>query len=345
MVKFAIGYQLQEEGEESFVNIAKDFKEKIDEVYFPWLDMPTCRASLTKRRGFVDWKGQKRLEEDLKTLKKMGIKLNLLLNANCYGKYSASQYLANRVSSIIEHLQEVVGLDSVTTTSLAIAHTVKENFKNIDLRASVNMRIGTVRAMAYLLDLFDSFYIQREYNRNLKRITELKNWADKNNKKIYLLANSGCLSFCSGQIFHDNLVAHENEIDEMKNIPDWTPHLCWNYYKNRENWVAFLQSTWIRPEDIHYYEDYSSVVKLATRMHSNPRMVIQSYTAEKYPGNLLDLLEPGFSPIFSPYIIDNSGFPKDWFQKTTECNKKCYDCNYCNSVLDKVLVNYVSTRI
>ena len=129
------------------------------------------------------------------------------------------------------------------------------------------MKIGTVKGMQYNSDLFDSFYIQREYNRNMKRIVELKEWANKNNKDIYILVNSGCLNFCSGQIFHDNLVAHEREISEMDNMEKWNPILCWNYYTKRNNWVSFLQNSWIRPEDLQNYKPYFSMVKIATRMH------------------------------------------------------------------------------
>ncbi|MBU0477862.1 hypothetical protein KKC91_04765 [bacterium] len=337
-MKFAVGYQLAEADEESFVDIVKDFREHIEEVYFPWLDMPSGRSPLTMREGFVDWDGQRKLEAELKKFKEMDIKLDLLLNANCYGKDSLSQHLRNRVCSILTHLKERIGLDVVTTTSLMIAKTIKENFSAIDVRASVNMRIGSVSAMEYVADLFDSFYIQREYNRNFHRIAEMKKWADKQGKGLYVLANSGCLNFCSGQIFHDNLVAHEAEIGATQNIVGWNPSVCWNYYRKRENWIAFLQNSWIRPEDLHSYNTYFSVAKLAMRMHANPRMVIQAYTEKKFDGNLLNLLEPGHSPIFSPFIIDNSKFPEDWFVKTTVCDKRCHNCKYCGSVLEKVLV-------
>ncbi|MFH1904105.1 MAG: hypothetical protein ABIK53_01070 [bacterium] len=337
-MKYAIGYQLPEEEEEPIVDVVCDFHEHIEEVYFPWLDIPTCRASLTSCRGYVNWEGQERLEHDLKKFRQLGIKLDILFNANCYGKYSVSQYLANLVCSILEHLGETVGgVDIVTTTSPAIAHVIKQNFKNIEVRASVNMRIGTVKGMEYISHLFDSFYLQREFNRDFERIKELKEWTDHNGKKLLMLANSGCLNFCSGQVFHDNLVAHETEIDETINIPEWTLHVCWNYFKNRGNWLAILQGSWVRPEDIHYYEPYFPIIKLATRMHSHPRMVVQSYIERKFYGNLLDLLEPGFASAFVPYILDNVKFPESWFTKTSNCKKDCHKCEYCNYVFEQVL--------
>ena len=144
-MKFAIGYQLFEKGEEPFAEIVKEFSNHIEEVYFPWLDMPSCRSPMTMCDGFVDWEGQKKLEKDLKTFKDMGIKLDLLFNANCYGENSLSQHFQNFILSVVSHLKETTGLDIITTTSLMIAKTVKENFPDIDVRASVNMRIGILK--------------------------------------------------------------------------------------------------------------------------------------------------------------------------------------------------------
>jgi len=339
-MKYAVGYQLAEGNEELFTDIIDPFLKDISEVYFPWLDLPSGRSSLINRRGHVYWKGQERLEEELRLLHKNGIKLDLLLNANCFGKYSISQYLCNNVCSILEHLNDAVGgVDIVTTASPMIAHVVKKHFPQVEVRASVNMRIGTVKGMQYVAHLFDSFYIQREYNRDFEKIRELKNWAENNNKKMLMLANSGCMNYCSGQTFHDNMVSHEAEIGETCNISDFTPYMCWNYLKDRKNWALILQNSWIRPEDMHNYKDYFDVVKLATRMHSLPGMVIQSYVKGEYFGNLLDLFEPGFGPALAPYVIDNKRFPDDWFKTTSTCKKNCHECSYCSEILGKTLIN------
>jgi collagenase-like PrtC family protease len=337
-MKFAVGYQLPEDNEEPMVDIINDYKDYIAQVYFPWNDMPSGRAALTSRRGYVNWSGQKRLEQDLVKLRNMGMKLDLLFNANCYGGKAVSEYLRNCVASVLERLQHIVGgVDIVTTTSLFIAKMVKTHFPDIEVRSSVNMRIGTIDAMKYVTELFDSYYMQREYNRNLTHIKQLKQWADANGKKLYMLANSGCLAWCPGQIFHDNLVAHEQEIDETKNVAGYQPHVCWNLFSDRKNWPAVLTTTWIRPEDLHHYDKLFDVVKLATRMHSNPRMVIDAYVKRSFEGNLLELFEPGFAPAFQPYIMDNKKFPAEWFERTSTCNRQCHQCNYCKKIMEKVM--------
>ncbi|NLC44730.1 MAG: hypothetical protein GX783_10690 [Clostridiales bacterium] len=339
-MKFAVGYQLDQGEERPFSDIVKKYKEDISEVYFPWLDSQSGRSSLTNRRGAVDWNGKDKLISDLRLFKDLGFKLDLLLNGNCYGKYAMSQYLQNNIYSILDYLEdEVGGADIVTTASPAIAHMIKLRYPNMDVRASVNMRIGTVKGIQYVSHLFDSFYIQREYNRDFERIEELQEWAKENNKEMLMLANSGCMNFCSGQTFHDNTVSHGSEIEEIKNIENWNPHMCWNYLTDSGNWLTLLQNSWVRPEDLHHYQQYFSTVKLATRMHALPGMVINAYISRRFFGNLLDLFEPGYGPALAPYVIDNTKFPMDWFEVTSKCDKKCHQCNYCTEVMEQVLIN------
>lgn len=339
-MKFAVGFQLYDPGAEPFSEIVSTYRDHISEVFFSWQDTPSGRSSVATRHGYTDWEAQKRMEEELKRIKSMGVKLDLLFNGNCYGQYAISEKLANTVISVVRHLESTVGgVEIITTASPAVAHTVKKNFPEIEVRASVNMRIGTVKGMEYVADLFDSFHVQREFNRDLKHLEMLKKWADGAGKKLILLANSGCFTHCSGQSFHDNLVAHESEICEVNNLKDFTPYICWRALKKRENWSMLLQNTWIRPEDLHHYENLFDTVKLATRMHNLPGMVIDAYVRRTFFGNTLDLFEPGFGQAIAPYIINNAAFPDDWFEKTTSCSKLCHECGYCKSVLEKVLMN------
>jgi len=72
---------------------------------------------------------------------------------------------------------------------------------------------------------------------------------------------------------------------------------------------------------------------------SGPRLVLEAYASRRYRGNLLNLFEPGFSPVFAPRIIDNERFPADWFERTSRCEGRCHRCNYCAQVLEWTLVS------
>lgn len=331
-MKFSVGYQLREAGVLPFYKIAEQYRKAIEEVYFPWPALASGRDPLPEG-------AEETLIRELQEIQKLGIRLNLLLNGNCYGSEAMSEKLAETIAGIFDRLgDESCKPQVVTTASPAIAFMVKRISPQTELRASVNMRIGSVKGMEYTGHLFDSFYVCRDHNRDLERVRELKQWADENGKKLYLQANSGCLRNCSFQTFHDNLVSHHDEVEGNRNISGFLPYACWNHLKNPKNWVSVLQNTWIRPEDVHRYEPYVSMMKLATRMHRLPMMVIDAYAKESYGGNLLDLLEPGVGPAFAPYILDNRRFPEDWFERTTQCDKKCKICGYCRGVLERILV-------
>ena len=204
------------------------------------------------------------------------------------------------------------------------------------------MRIGTITAMKQLSNSFDSFYIKKEINRDFDKISELNSWCKTNGKKLHILANSGCLTDCAFQTFHDNLIAHQKP-DGNYGLDVGHPAPCHKYLKSldiMDGMTEFMRSNWIRPEDIHLYEEYFDEVKLATRMHSRPRMVIAAYCREKFKGNLLDLTEPSYSRLFKGYVIDNTLLPDAWFASASSCKKECEGCNVCTAALKSSTVKY-----
>lgn len=165
------------------------------------------------------------------------------------------------------------------------------------------MEIGTIEGMEYLKDYFDSYYMKRELNRDFESIKTLHKWCESNEKKLFILANSGCLNYCSAHNFHDNLVAHEEEIAKMDNAYNFGG-ICREFLKNKDNYSKLIDYTnFVRPEDIEKYEPYFVAAKLATRVHKAPSMVLNSYIRGKYSGNILELLEPAHS--IYPYVIEN----------------------------------------
>ena len=330
MPRLSVGYQYNEDT--PFPELVRRYRDRIEEVYFAWPDQPSGRSAVGNYDGYIDYHLQGDMMEELREIKAENVKLNLLFNANCYGDEAISKALSGKVYSIIDYLSDVgMRPDGITTTSPAIAFMVKERYENIDVKASVNMRISTVKGMKYVSHLFDSFCLAKECNRELARLRELKAFAEGCGKRITLLANSGCMRDCSGQIFHDNMVAHESGISRRRNI-DFMPYACWSYLKDPANHHTVLENTWIRPEDIGRYEGICDTVKLATRMHALPGMVIDAYARQSYRGNLLDLFEPGHGPAIAPYIVDNDRFPAGWFDKTAGCDKRCDSCGYCKEL-------------
>jgi collagenase-like PrtC family protease len=336
-MKFDVGYFLKDEFGRPFKEIVDDHPEGIASVFFPWTSVATDRVRIDKSDGYIDWKVQGRLVSDLRYAKSHGIKLDLLFNANCYGGRSISVDFANTICSIIDYLDpETGGIDFVTTTSLFVAWVVKQRYPRIRSKASVNMRLGEPAALEPVKHLFDDFIIQRDYNRDMEHVKMLLEWGRNNDRQMRILANSGCMRLCPGQVFHDNLCSHDDELHATINVADFPVSLCGDFYSRRQNLPAMLKSTWIRPEDLHHYEGLFPSVKLATRTSLNPRRIIEAYVKQSFDGNLLELFEPNHTLLFFPVVMENKRFPKDWFERTSSCKGHCHECHYCDEVFRQI---------
>lgn len=300
ILKFAVGLPKLND---AFVKKIIENSDKIYEVYFSWGDLPNGRSSQISDSSLTPWEMLDWQRNALKLIAEANISLNILFNGNCYGKDSQSRSFFNKIGEAADYIQTVYGLSSVTTTSPLIAKFIKANFEDIKVRASVNMEIGTTEGMSYVAQYFDSFYMKRELNRNFNEIQKVHSWCKENGKELFILANSGCLNFCSAHNFHDNLVAHESEIATMDNAYNFQG-ICKEFLSNEKNYSALIENTnFIRPEDIYLYEPYFKAAKLATRVNPNPVRVLESYIRGSYSGNILELLEPAHN--IYPYIVEN----------------------------------------
>ena len=333
-MKLFVGYQLCET--DAFLNRILANSGKIDEVYFSWGAMPSGRSATGLQKDLLPWEAEERQRHELRQIADVGIGLNLLLNANCYGGDSLSRAFFQSIGDLVDHLRQEWNLVSVTTTSPVIGRFLRQNFGGLEVRASVNMEIGTPEGMDYLTDSFDSFYVKRELNRDMAALRTLRAYCDETGKKMHLLANSGCLNHCSARQFHDNLVAHEQEIAKRDNAFVFKS-ACRQYLTEASHRAKILQrSNWIRPEDLHRYEAIADGIKLATRISPNPVAILDAYLRGSYSGNTLELLEPNYAASFYPTVLDNRAFPADYFDIRHNCGGDCGSCGYCENLYPKV---------
>ena len=157
--KFAVGHFLTEKPDDpcSFTELARKFAPRLREVYFPWPGLSNARA---KKYDKPD--DEARITADLQYCRAHGMKLDILANATCYGEKSFTEEQRLQITGIIRHLDKI-GLypEIVTTTSPYIAKIFKTLYPDIEVRASVNMRLTTFQAFRYLAPLFDSYCLGR----------------------------------------------------------------------------------------------------------------------------------------------------------------------------------------
>ena len=335
-MKYSVGYSPRRN--KSFVEKIIECKEHIDEVYFSWGDFPNGRNAQINSEEYSQFEVAAETEKDLERLYKEGLRFNILFNGGCYGEYALARSLFERIGDTVDYLAGKYRVVSVTTTSPVIAKFIKSNFPVMDVRASVNMAIGSIEGIDYVSELFDSFYLKRELNRNLGEIKKISDYCRETGKKLHMLANSGCLNNCSVHTFHDNLVSHEKGSSEMDNAFEFVG-MCHEYVSNPKNRAALVRNTnFVRPEDMHLYEGYFTSAKLATRVSPNPTAILGAYVRGSFIGAVTDLLEPSHTGKLYPYIIDNSRFPEDFAERVMTCDKNCRECGYCDKVYENALV-------
>lgn len=330
-IKFSVGLPVVPV--QSFTDTVIKNTDRISEVYFSFGDFPNGRSAPIAELLYEHTKKQLQI---LDTLNSHDLNFNLLFNATCYGSDSQSRSFFCKIGDTVDYISKVCNLTSVTTTSPLIAKFIKENFRNIKVRASVNSEIGTTQGMEYISEYFDGFYMKREHNRNLGKIKELSCFCHRNGKEIYMLANSGCLNYCSAHVFHDNLVSHESEIAKADNAYNFTG-ICREFLSERANRERYFEITnFVRPEDVGTVAEYFDGIKLATRISPDPITIIESYIRGKYSGNIPALLEPNHSALFYPEILRNGKVPNDYMQTVLHCEKRCEECQYCKNIYSEI---------
>lgn len=335
MKKFTVGLPVEQN--DDFTGQIIQAREHISEVYFSPYGFAGGRG-IARDESLSPWEGPMRQMATLDRLHAAGLSLNLLFNANCYGADSLSHAFFNRVGDTVDALASRYRLRSVTTTSPLIARFIHANFEGIRTRASVNMSVGTPEGMEYIAADFDGFYLAREYNRDLSRIRLMRTTCDRMGKELYLLANSGCLNHCSAHTFHDNLVAHENEIVGRDNAYRFEG-ICHAFLRGEENRERYLARTnFIRPEDIDTVAEYFDGIKLATRTSPNPGIILSAYLRGRHAGAITSLLEPDHTGLFFPQVIENTRIPAEFTERVLRCNKQCDSCGYCASVCRQAMI-------
>ncbi len=330
--KFAFGYFFERRAGKTFRDLAEEYAPYLAEVYFPWPGLLSAREI----KGDPE-KQRKSLIDDMRFCRSKGMQLDLLMNATCYGDTAFTVAQQNDFYANLTLMKEAgIMPDIVTTTSPYIATVAKKYSAGIDRRASVNMRLNSTLAMEYVMDSFDSYYICRDVQRDLPTLKTFAEWARKNDRKLCMLANSACLRYCPWQTFHETLLSHDfvHIYDEMKELK--LPSTLCTGIMQEKRYEELLRGSWIRPEDLHRYLPYVSVVKLSTREADRPDLILKAYTSGGYDGDLLLLLDPTFAFLVHPMILDNKAFPKEWSEGKIAgaCANHCTHCGKCAKVME-----------
>ncbi len=269
-----------------------------------------------------------------------GMEFNYLLNATCLGN---REFTTPGQKKICQLLDWIVGMevDSVTVATPYLLQLIKKRYPQLKAYVSSFPNINTIERARYWEDLgadrinLDEFILNRDF-RVLRQIR--KNVSCE----LQLIANNGCLYNCPFTDYHSTSLSHALVLNPSSNfLLDYCALSC--RYLRLTNPVNFIRANWIRPEDVHFYEDVGiDSLKLVTNNMSTEKilLIVNTYLKKHYDGNLMDLLLINYSDNYPhesndiPVYIDNralDGFI-DYFMKNDCRITACHECGYCQEL-------------
>ena len=176
--------------------------------------------------------------------------------------------------------------------------------------------------------------LDRSLNRNLPELAEISRQCRRHfpGVKLALLANEGCLDRCPFKLAHDAQIAFANT-GLIANETYATNQELGCIRELAAHPAKLFKSPFIRPEDLHHYEEMGDVVKLCGRTLGPAflQRVVRAYAARRYEGNLLDLMDT-MEWLAKRLHVANEELPADFFDRLTNCDRDCRACSYCQGL-------------
>ena len=239
----------------------------------------------------VELKERQEAENYIRTAKNHNIDFNYLLN----GTELINEFSKETTNNIYENLDwlERIGVNWVTLSNPRIAKIIKEHYPKLKVNVSIFAHVRSIRQIEFWEKLgAKSINLDREFVRNTKQLEVL---TKNSNIDLILLANDPCLMNCPYELYHDNLMSRNSITGEE--YYHYCSFTCMLEYIS--NPVEIIKSSFIRPEDIHYYEKIGiRNFKIVDRNRTTKFILnaVKAYVDRKYEGNLIDLMS-----IFSAY--------------------------------------------
>ena len=157
---------------------------------------------------------------------------------------------------------------------------------------------------------------------------------------VQVIVNSICHQDCQFRMFHYNQISGDSAGAFNEVSGSYFPLRCG--MRLHEDLSNCFKTTWIRPEDLHYYREIGiRSFKLQGRqwvLKGDPVRTVESYFKEHYDGDLKNLLFM-FAPADQFRLhVDNrllDGFLKPFVDHPGFCRRDCSTCDYCEQWAQK----------
>lgn len=299
----------------------------------------------------------------IKKCNEMGIIFNYTMNSiQPYG--SKNEMLRNKesIQSFVKWLEEV-GVKRITIANPMLAMIIRE-VSDIDLELSCIAHIDTVTQFKYYHETLgiNKFCNSVLKNRNRDFLVNAAKYCNENGILFELLANEFCgvagvdgegNQYATHCPYRDSCYlchATNKTKEDSMTYNNYPMNFCMCARNSTPE--AWLRMRWIRPEDLHYYNEIGiNYFKISGRTGSTEylKKMIEGYLSGSWEDNLLSLWKPletiynGENELHHEHsvYIDNKkldGFLDKWFKEGWECeNHLCgTECKYCENFMKKI---------
>jgi collagenase-like PrtC family protease len=289
-------------------------------------------------------------KSQIQKAKSMGLQVSMLATKIIID-YNTGLVEISRAMREIESLKRDYDIDKVVISNLTFLSTYGEYLKGLGLKIEMSTIsdidcIEKVDQMMALFPFIDSVCLNNTFIFNHDDIVYLK--SKYPNLELKILVNHGCIVNCMAHIVHHNYLAEViYDVKDMSDMRRWqaysnqreitrTCKTCERYCANSgQGFNIISEMSYIRPEDVHLYDDVIDLFKLSGREHDAEDIIkyINAYGEEKCDGDFGELMDFPFG-IFN---IDNQGFPEEFGKQRSNCGHKCHKCTYCQGIKDLVI--------
>lgn len=230
----------------------------------------------------------------IKACKENGLTFNYLINPLCMDQHELDPVKGSSIRKFIHDAYDV-GVRYFTINSPSLIKYVKKEFKDVFVTLGLFAYPVSIQQVEYWRNWgVDEITLDHSFNRNFDLLRKTLEFYKDSDFALRVIANNFCLKECPFRLNHGCFSSHS---ETSKISMDYSLINC--TYRKISNLKAMLTSEWIRPEDIHYYEELAEEtgnknfsIKLVDRTRTTEFIgrVIKAYISESYDGNLLDIL-------------------------------------------------------
>ncbi len=244
---------------------------------------------------------KEQIVEFTKETHKRGMQFNYLMNGTCFDNLEVSKKGYWKLRKQLDWLCEI-GVDVVTVSLPMLLEIVKKHYPQLSASVSIQVLINNLERAKYWEDLgADKLNISYvDLNKNFKELRKIRKHVKC---KIQTIGNLICMNRCPFVTLHGNYNAHTSQSNHCMDNFGLDYYLSNCAGKLLSDPVEILKSAFIRPEDIHYYEEEGvDNMKLVERSMTTDNLarIVNAYSKREYDGNMMDLIHG-----FSKYIIYN----------------------------------------